>query len=139
MIRRPPRSTRVRSSAASDVYKRQELGQVREPLRLALGWAGARLVRVLAVLRRHDARHLLAAPQHNDLLAGLRAVEVFPKVVPEFLRTDLFHGVHLHYVRFSVRRKRAHDRFETISTHPSWRAPRIPHACCPPLPIAMLR
>ena len=24
MIRRPPRSTRVRSSAASDVYKRQE-------------------------------------------------------------------------------------------------------------------
>src|SRR5665254_23501 len=26
MIRRPPRSTRVRSSAASDVYKRQILG-----------------------------------------------------------------------------------------------------------------
>src|SRR5665811_1831949 len=26
MIRRPPRSTRVRSSAASDVYKRQTLG-----------------------------------------------------------------------------------------------------------------
>src|SRR5665811_2613505 len=26
MIRRPPRSTRVRSSAASDVYKRQEAG-----------------------------------------------------------------------------------------------------------------
>src|SRR5665811_1081446 len=26
MIRRPPRSTRVRSSAASDVYKRQEIG-----------------------------------------------------------------------------------------------------------------
>ena len=25
MIRRPPRSTRVRSSAASDVYKRQKL------------------------------------------------------------------------------------------------------------------
>ena len=25
MIRRPPRSTRVRSSAASDVYKRQDL------------------------------------------------------------------------------------------------------------------
>src|SRR5665811_1937812 len=28
MIRRPPRSTRVRSSAASDVYKRQELARV---------------------------------------------------------------------------------------------------------------
>src|SRR5665811_2631940 len=26
MIRRPPRSTRVRSSAASDVYKRQPIG-----------------------------------------------------------------------------------------------------------------
>src|SRR5665811_2522493 len=26
MIRRPPRSTRVRSSAASDVYKRQDVG-----------------------------------------------------------------------------------------------------------------
>src|SRR5665254_20989 len=26
MIRRPPRSTRVRSSAASDVYKRQHIG-----------------------------------------------------------------------------------------------------------------
>src|SRR5665811_2166412 len=31
MIRRPPRSTRVRSSAASDVYKRQEID---------LGWVG---------------------------------------------------------------------------------------------------
>src|SRR5665811_2426169 len=29
MIRRPPRSTRVRSSAASDVYKRQEYDSVR--------------------------------------------------------------------------------------------------------------
>src|SRR5665811_2004424 len=28
MIRRPPRSTRVRSSAASDVYKRQRLDNV---------------------------------------------------------------------------------------------------------------
>src|SRR5665811_834394 len=28
MIRRPPRSTRVRSSAASDVYKRQEVDAV---------------------------------------------------------------------------------------------------------------
>src|SRR5665811_1113609 len=28
MIRRPPRSTRVRSSAASDVYKRQILGHI---------------------------------------------------------------------------------------------------------------
>src|SRR5665811_1928105 len=31
MIRRPPRSTRVRSSAASDVYKRQNYGRYLEP------------------------------------------------------------------------------------------------------------
>src|SRR5665811_134212 len=31
MIRRPPRSTRVRSSAASDVYKRQTPGGVIDP------------------------------------------------------------------------------------------------------------
>src|SRR5665254_22464 len=33
MIRRPPRSTRVRSSAASDVYKRQVYGVTRERIR----------------------------------------------------------------------------------------------------------
>src|SRR5665254_23446 len=31
MIRRPPRSTRVRSSAASDVYKRQKLPRASAP------------------------------------------------------------------------------------------------------------
>ena len=33
MIRRPPRSTRVRSSAASDVYKRQKIFILDEPTR----------------------------------------------------------------------------------------------------------
>src|SRR5659263_559882 len=38
MIRRPPRSTQSRSSAASDVYKRQELAQaLRVAVRLELG------------------------------------------------------------------------------------------------------
>src|SRR5665811_1006418 len=32
MIRRPPRSTRVRSSAASDVYKRQGMGRTSRSL-----------------------------------------------------------------------------------------------------------
>src|SRR5665811_2209754 len=32
MIRRPPRSTRVRSSAASDVYKRQQLHVDHDPV-----------------------------------------------------------------------------------------------------------
>src|SRR5450756_757447 len=36
MIRRPPRSTQSRSSAASDVYKRQTLQFVRETLRQSL-------------------------------------------------------------------------------------------------------
>src|SRR5665811_2638635 len=40
MIRRPPRSTRVRSSAASDVYKRQD----RMPLVTALGCSVTALV-----------------------------------------------------------------------------------------------
>src|SRR5665811_1112920 len=39
MIRRPPRSTRVRSSAASDVYKRQLLRCVDESDLVAVGWA----------------------------------------------------------------------------------------------------
>src|SRR5450756_3175036 len=36
MIRRPPRSTQSRSSAASDVYKRQARRRVRNPLALPL-------------------------------------------------------------------------------------------------------
>ena len=36
MIRRPPRSTRVRSSAASDVYKRQTLPIAREFAQLGI-------------------------------------------------------------------------------------------------------
>src|SRR5665811_1393701 len=37
MIRRPPRSTRVRSSAASDVYKRQLIALRPRPLRKIVG------------------------------------------------------------------------------------------------------
>src|SRR5450756_2601745 len=42
MIRRPPRSTQSRSSAASDVYKRQPMPggalAVKKPYRMALGY-----------------------------------------------------------------------------------------------------
>src|SRR5450756_35805 len=38
MIRRPPRSTQSRSSAASDVYKRQELGLDHYEGRSWIGW-----------------------------------------------------------------------------------------------------
>src|SRR5665811_1947473 len=57
MIRRPPRSTRVRSSAASDVYKRQDL---------LSGWVcapGRRTITAMITVadpagdRAHDAYH----------------------------------------------------------------------------------
>ena len=43
MIRRPPRSTRVRSSAASDVYKRQLLGTSQQ----LKGWCRPRKMHIL--------------------------------------------------------------------------------------------
>ena len=49
MIRRPPRSTQSRSSAASDVYKRQAPDSHREPVQ----GAGNRL----ATVRPHTRRH----------------------------------------------------------------------------------
>ena len=49
MIRRPPRSTLDRSSAASDVYKRQALATILEPL-LIVAMGGVVMLIVLAVL-----------------------------------------------------------------------------------------
>ena len=37
VIRRPPRSTQSRSSAASDVYKRQHVGGVKESIVTTIG------------------------------------------------------------------------------------------------------
>src|SRR5680860_365746 len=39
MIRRPPRSTQSRSSAASDVYKRQMSGKEGDIFRKVVGWS----------------------------------------------------------------------------------------------------
>src|SRR5665811_1152053 len=58
MIRRPPRSTRVRSSAASDVYKRQDLHQ-----RSAARTGGRRDV---------PRGRLRAHPGGGDALVGVR-------------------------------------------------------------------
>src|SRR5665811_2592538 len=75
MIRRPPRSTRVRSSAASDVYKRQafpadgdQLHPARQRIRFYVGNAVCRDVRALAdrILRRLGADYYpagIAGPQ----------------------------------------------------------------------------
>src|SRR5680860_1861523 len=69
MIRRPPRSTQSRSSAASDVYKRQELGNLgRRNLNLGLClWVNA--------LARITLLHVeLAKTCELNLLAGLQRV-----------------------------------------------------------------
>ena len=49
MIRRPPRSTLDRSSAASDVYKRQPLGSVARSRQLGLNkaWSGNNVAGIL--------------------------------------------------------------------------------------------
>src|SRR5450756_3242614 len=60
MIRRPPRSTQSRSSAASDVYKRQALLGLRLPVRggglLRRAGAGSRNARGLTELLRGQQR-----------------------------------------------------------------------------------
>src|SRR5665811_2577362 len=65
MIRRPPRSTRVRSSAASDVYKRQVSGE-----------SGAGLVKVLMTCK-HDVKRVTIDPRlladDKDMLEDLVA------------------------------------------------------------------
>src|SRR5450756_2891122 len=69
MIRRPPRSTQSRSSAASDVYKRQLAAAVRALP--TTGWTGG-------FFGRRDAAMLTlaAAPLPWTALAGLRTTEV---------------------------------------------------------------
>src|SRR5678815_5013889 len=70
MIRRPPRSTLDRSSAASDVYKRQDQQ-----------WAG------LGYLRPPDFR--LACEEHSRLIALLRASGAEVLELPADPRTGL--------------------------------------------------
>src|SRR5450756_3212593 len=66
MIRRPPRSTQSRSSAASDVYKRQVLG----PRRVDLHQGGLLGGVVLADLLDHPAIALGARVGHDDAVVG---------------------------------------------------------------------
>src|SRR5674536_214244 len=70
MIRRPPRSTLSSSSAASDVYKRQALEQVRNERGLPVG--------------QGPAQHVLEALGPRDRLTGVARVGVLRE-----LRADL--------------------------------------------------
>src|SRR5665811_822433 len=83
MIRRPPRSTRVRSSAASDVYKRQLYYggfldiDIADPTRrgqdlftLSKGHAVAALASIYAELGYFDARHLKNSRSYHSILNG---------------------------------------------------------------------
>src|SRR5665811_2627844 len=76
MIRRPPRSTRVRSSAASDVYKRQGAGGQR-PVIVDPAERMAPFVRTEAGERIGDKtvaerfrRHALDGLAHDGLIGG---------------------------------------------------------------------
>src|SRR5665254_22747 len=64
MIRRPPRSTRVRSSAASDVYKRQEQRHVVAARREKIGQFRAKpargKVRELSLIHISEPTRLLS-------------------------------------------------------------------------------
>src|SRR5450756_1832581 len=85
MIRRPPRSTQSRSSAASDVYKRQGLDRTWDPDRPAAADRGERVLPggdasdslpAGAGTRSPYAPHLVAGPRsgcRDDRRLGLRA------------------------------------------------------------------
>src|SRR5450756_2766807 len=75
MIRRPPRSTQSRSSAASDVYKRQDdalRDEVLHPGRLGRRWGADPGPVSYTHLRAHETRHdlvcrlLLEKKNHNN-------------------------------------------------------------------------
>src|SRR5450756_3245816 len=73
MIRRPPRSTQSRSSAASDVYKRQErLAGIPGALSAALQLAARTGARLAWIPRRVGERAALEAGAAPNLLAGGR-------------------------------------------------------------------
>src|SRR5665811_737220 len=76
MIRRPPRSTRVRSSAASDVYKRQLYSHGHLPLMKATGTGSAPGLD-LAPIRRIPAKVIVVLVV-NLLYAFFAEVAVLP-------------------------------------------------------------
>src|SRR5450756_3052541 len=70
MIRRPPRSTQSRSSAASDVYKRQLLGPAREEMSDDDLAAGVEDTVVFARLSPHHKERIIHALQSRGHVVG---------------------------------------------------------------------
>src|SRR5450756_1582818 len=85
MLRRPPRSTQSRSSAASDVYKRQPSATeiqalvagspLANPRRTTSGVDSSRLAMVLAVLQRRLSARLADQDVYVSTIGGARAGE----------------------------------------------------------------
>mgnify|MGYP003378004358 CR=1 FL=1 len=82
MIRRPPRSTLDRSSAASDVYKRQDVVYVRPVYVIATGTdATQQLVEVLAYTDGLVGRGATLDEALNNLREPISAVPETPEVL----------------------------------------------------------
>ena len=79
MIRRPPRSTLDRSSAASDVYKRQDLALTR-PV-----WRGGafRLLRTGCAARHREPRRSVDAVSYTHLRAHETVLELVCRLLLE--------------------------------------------------------
>ena len=97
MIRRPPRSTQSRSSAASDVYKRQVLTQAslraEEPYADALGTcpANKRPAQVLMCVAGRLPRWIGTQRTTNttaELMASMDALTMVPMTVRHQIATD---------------------------------------------------
>ena len=91
MIRRPPRSTLDRSSAASDVYKRQSLGSGQPELQAALGTLATRHPDRVASRVKFDVApvsytHLRAHETVLDLVCRL--------LLEKNIHNRLYHSVH---------------------------------------------
>ena len=76
MIRRPPRSTQSRSSAASDVYKRQDQDQVADAVIVEFAHSGEKKAELVALLDALDPgsvsyTHLRAHETVLDLVCRL--------------------------------------------------------------------
>src|SRR5680860_1163735 len=117
MIRRPPRSTQSRSSAASDVYKRQGLDVdrhhgVRRTLvcQIPCGDAGPRLSVELETNGRDGKMHFIRRKgwaRGN----GIEAWTHGTKSGDEGLRIDAVHGITPHYIDDVIPEEKLTSRF----------------------------